>query len=133
MEVFLSYPSERLSVARSVYEFLRSLDVDVWFDKESLVPGQDWDRERADAQSRADLTVLICSPETFERGGIIQREVKTILALMNDKPLGKIYLVSMRTEEIGFPPELARYHWIDYFSPDWQVQLGRSIWQKFQE
>jgi hypothetical protein len=133
MDIFLSYPSERLDVARSVYEFLRSLDVGVWFDKESLVPGQDWDRERADAQSRADLTVLICSPETFERGGVIQREVKNILDLLRDKPFGKIYLISLRTEEFGFPPELARYQWIDYFEPKWAVHLARSVKHKYTE
>lgn len=133
MEVFLSYPSERLSVARSVYEFLRSVDVDVRFDKESLVPGQDWDRERVEAQSRADLAVLICARETFERAGVIQREVKNILDLIRDKPLGKIYLISIRTEEISFPPELARYQWIDYFKADWQPRLARSLLRKFAE
>ncbi|UFW51100.1 MULTISPECIES: toll/interleukin-1 receptor domain-containing protein [Bradyrhizobium] len=59
MEIFLSYPSERLSVAREVYDFLTPLDVRVWFDKASLIPGQDWDLERARAQERADLTILI--------------------------------------------------------------------------
>ncbi len=133
MQAFMSYPSEQLSVARSVYEFLRSVDVDVWFDKESLVPGQDWDRERADAQARADLTVLICSPETFERDGVIQREVKNILDLLRDKPFGKIYLISIRTEEIGFPPELARYQWIDYFESNWSIRLARSVRYKYTE
>jgi hypothetical protein len=114
VEVFLSYPSERGDVARTVYDFLKSLDIDVWFDKESLVAGQDWNRERAEAQRRANLTVLICSPETIERPGVIQREVKTILELLDDKPFGQIYLVTVRTHEVAIPPELAKYHYVDF-------------------
>src|SRR3954447_6925680 len=111
MEIFLSYPSERLEIARAVYEFLRRLGTNIWFDKESLIAGQDWDRERLAAQKRADLTVLICSRETFEKPGIIQREVKQVLDLLNDKPLGSIHLICIRVEEIGFPSELAKYQW----------------------
>jgi hypothetical protein len=95
MEIFLSYPSERLKVAREVYGFLTSVGVDVWFDKESLVAGQVWDRERKEAQKRADLTVLVCSRETVEREGVIQREVKDILDLLEEKPVGDIYLSSL--------------------------------------
>jgi TIR domain-containing protein len=133
VEIFLSYPSEHVEIARAIYEFLRWIGADVWFDKESLVAGQDWDRERLEAQRRADLTVLICSRETFEKPGVIQREVKQVLDLLNDKPLGRIYLICVRIEEIGFPPELARYQWVNYFEPDWKVKLARSLNLKFKE
>ena len=46
MKSFLSYPSEQLHVARPVYAFLKSIGVVAWFDKESLIGGQDWDRGR---------------------------------------------------------------------------------------
>jgi len=127
MEVFLSYPSERLNVAREVYAFLGSVDVGVWFDKESLIAGQDWDRERAEAQKRADLTVLICSSETIARAGVIQREVQEILDLLKEKPLGQIYLVSVRTDDIRLPPELAKYQYVNHFEPDWKIKLARSL------
>lgn len=114
-------------MAREVYAFLKSIGVAVWFDKESLVAGQDWDRERSEAQTRADLTVLICSAETLERGGVIQREVREILDLLRDKPLGQIYLVTVRTDELRLPPELAKYQYINHFEPDWKVKLARSL------
>src|SRR5712691_3629080 len=133
MEVFLSYPSERLKIAREVYDFLKSVDVDAWFDKTSLVAGQDWDRERTEAQRRADLTVLICSRETVERAGVIQREVQDILDLLKAKPIGQIYLVSVRTDDIRLPPELAKYHYVNHFEQDWKLQLGRSIELKFKQ
>jgi hypothetical protein len=127
LKVFLSYPSERLKEATEIFEFLRSLDLDVWFDKESLVGGQDWDRERAEAQKEADLICLVGSKETVQRAGVIQREVKDILQLIQDKPLGHVFLLTIRTEDVRLPPEIARYHYIDHFRPDWKVRLARAI------
>lgn len=133
MEIFLSYPSERLKIARQVYDFLTPLGVRVWFDKASLIPGQEWDLERERAQERADLTILICSPETIARAGVIQREIKDVLRLMKDKPAGQIFLISIRTDDVRLPPELAKYHYLDYFKEDWQQQLCRSLDQRYRE
>src|SRR5882724_11438642 len=125
MKAFLSYPSEHLAVARDVYEFLRTIKVDIWFDKESLIGGQHWDRERARAQREADLTILVLSPETIGRPGVIQRELHETLALLNDQPLGHIYLVVLRTEDLVLPTELEGYQYIDLFRPAWQFKLAR--------
>jgi len=127
MKVFLSYPSEQAPRAREIYGFLRSIGVDTWFDKESLIGGQNWDYERKRAQKAADLTVVICSPETVGRAGLIQREIKDALTLLQDKPLGHIYLVLMRTDEIVLPAELSGYQYIDLFRADWSFRLARSI------
>jgi TIR domain len=97
MKTFLSYPSENLDLAWEVYDFVRTLGVQIWFDKESLIAGQNWDRERATAQKSADLIILICSSETINKSGVIQREIKDALDLLRDKPLSHIFLVSLRT------------------------------------
>src|SRR5690349_3989599 len=95
MQSFLSYPSERLPIARLVYEFLCSVGVRPWFDKESIVGGQDWDRERAAAQRASDVTFLIVSSETLTKAGVIQREIKDALELVRDKPFGQHALVPL--------------------------------------
>jgi len=127
MKTFLSYPSEKLDSAREVYDFLRSLGIQIWFDKESLIAGQNWDRERSIVQRSADLIILICSLETIRRSGVIQREIKEALELARDKPLGDVFLVSLRTEEISLPLEWSLYQYIDLFRTGWQLQLARSI------
>ena len=83
MKIFLSYPSERLTQAREIYAFLVSLGLNVWFDKESLVAGQDWERESGKAQRNADLIVQICSVEVISKTGIIQREIRNTCSLSN--------------------------------------------------
>jgi hypothetical protein len=133
MKSFLSYPSEQRSVARALYDFLRSMGIQPWFDQESLVAGQDWDRERKMAQRAADLTYLVLSPETISRPGVIQREVKEILDLLESRPLGHTFLVSLRTHDINVPPELGRYQYIDFFRSGWEAKIARAVRLKLQE
>jgi hypothetical protein len=127
MKVFLSYPSEQEGVAREVYTFLRTFHLDVWFDKESIIAGQDWDRERAAEQKRADLTLLVCSSETLEKAGVIRREINDILDLARDKPPQHIFLISLRTDDVRLPPELARYQYVNHFDSDWRMKIARAI------
>ena len=131
LNVFLSYPSEQLEQAREIYSFLRSIGINGWFDKESLIGGQNWERERAAAQKVADLTLIVCSPETLGRQGVVQRELKDALKRCRDVPLGHICLVPLRTEELNLPDELREYHYVDLFRPGWQFNLARSIDFKF--
>jgi hypothetical protein len=133
MKSFLSYPSEQRSVARALYDFLCSIGIQPWFDQESLIGGQDWDRERKIAQRAVDLTFLVLSPETISRSGVIQREVKEILDLLETRPLGHTFLVSLRTRDISVPPELGRYQYIDFFRSGWEAKIGRAVRLKLQE
>jgi hypothetical protein len=133
MKSFLSYPSEQLPAARAVYAFLKSIGVVVWFDRESLIGGQDWDRERKLAQQAADLIFLLCSEETFGRAGVIQREVKDILERMRDKPLGHLYVIPLRIRPVTLPPELSPVQYIDYFRAGWTLSLARSVRLRIQQ
>ena len=131
MKIFLSYPSEQLETARDVYAFLTSLEVDVWFDKESLVAGQDWAREISKAQTEADLIVQICSTEIANKTGVIQKELKETLELLKLRPLGSLYLICMKTDEANLPPELIKFQHITYSDKNWKVNLVRSLLSKF--
>jgi hypothetical protein len=69
MNIFLGYPSERETEARTVFGFLQSLGLEVWFDKESVLPGEEWRTAREKAQAAADLVVHVISPEVLTWGG----------------------------------------------------------------
>ena len=120
-------PNERETVARGVYAFVNSLGIEIWFDREALIAGQDWDREIAKAQDKADLTLLVCSAEVVNRRGVIQSEIRRALRHCEEFPLGSVCLIPIRVEEIALPDELSRYQWINYFRDDWQFQLARSL------
>ena len=127
MTVFLSYPHEQLESAVEVDGFLSSLDVGIWFDRKSLIGGQDWEHERRQAEKQADLVVLLCSRETAHRGGVIQREVKDALEFQKDKPIGHVFLVPVRTEDVSLPEEFMAFHQIDMFQSGWRGKLANSV------
>ncbi|MBR9653533.1 TIR domain-containing protein [Thalassovita aquimarina] len=127
MKIFLGYASEHLETARKVYSFLKSVNDDVWFDKEALVGGDDWDRERAVAQQTADFVVHLVSAEIFERPGVVNREIKQTLKLVEDQPIGATYVVFMRLDDLRMPAELIRFQYIDYFEDSWRDQLAQAV------
>lgn len=127
MKIFLSYPSERLEDAKTVYRFVRSVDLECWWDKENLIGGQDWNRERRDAQAAADIIILICSEETTGRNGVIQREINEALDASRDRRPDQIYVVPLRTAAIDLPTEITRYQYIDIFQSGWRTKLAITL------
>lgn len=127
MKIFLGYASEKLEAAREVYTFLKTLNDDVWFDKESLIGGDDWDRERAAAQHAADLVIHLISPEVFERPGVVNREIRQTLKLSEDQPMGATYVVFLRLADLRMPAELIRFQYIDYFGSVWRDDLVKAV------
>ena len=88
LKTFLCYPSEAEKSAREVTGFVRSVGIDCWFDKDSLVAGEDWDRSRRDALQDADVVLVLCSSVTTGRNGVYQREINEALQLSADRRLG---------------------------------------------
>jgi hypothetical protein len=109
------------------------LGISVWFDKESLVAGDDWGREIELALSGSELVVVISSKETVSKSGVVQRELTRILELLRDRPLGSNFLINLRSEDIVLPPEISKFQWIDMFAHDWKSPLLRAIYKKFQQ
>lgn len=128
MKIFLGYPSERLAAAREVYAFLHDeFQHQVWFDKLSLIAGTDWDAERAKGQSEADLIVHLCSPEILSRAGVVNRELRQTMRMIEDQPFGALFAIFIRLSDFRLPVEFRRYQWIDHFEPTWKSQLGEAV------
>lgn len=127
MKIFLGYASENTETAREIYSFLKTINDDVWFDKVSLIGGDDWDRERAAAQQNADFVVHLISSEVFARAGVVNREIKQTIKLVEDQPIGASYVVFMRLDELRMPAELIRFQYIDHFRDSWRDQLAQAV------
>lgn len=126
MKIFLGYPSEHERIAWEVYGFLKSIGDDVWFDKVSLIAGTDWDKEREKGQREADLVVHLCSEAILKRAGVVNREINQTLRLVEDQPLGSLYVIPIRLEPIKMPVELTRFQYFD-FGDGWQKRLSEGI------
>lgn len=127
MKIFLGYASEHLETAQEVYRFLKTINDEVWFDKDALIGGDDWDRERSEAQKNADFVVHLISKEIFSRPGVVNREIKQTLRLIEDQPIGASYAIFIRLDELRMPVELLRFQYIDYFKETWRDQLSQAV------
>jgi hypothetical protein len=133
IESMISYPSERGAEAREVVVYLKELGIKVWFDKDSLVAGDDWSREIESALSKSEIVVVISSKETVSKSGVVQRELNRILELLRDRPIGSNFLINLRVEDVILPPEISKFQWIDMFAHDWKASLLRAVYKKFQQ
>lgn len=127
LKIFLGYPSEYRTAAKEIYNFLRTKGDEIWFDRKSLVAGDDWDSERDRAQREADLVVHLCSAAILERPGVVNREIKQTLRLVDDQPFGALYVVPIRLEPIKLPVELTRFQYLDYFDDNWKEPLSTAV------
>ncbi len=126
MKIFLGYPSEHESTAWEIYNFLTSAGHNVWFDKMSLIAGTDWNKERDKGQREAELVVHLCSDAILKRAGVVNREIRQTLRLVEDQPLGSLYVIPIRLEPIKMPVELTRFQYFD-FGDDWKERLSESV------
>lgn len=127
MKAFLCYPSEHLEAALEVKSFIKSVGIECWFDKDSLVAGEDWDRARSLALQAADVVVVLCASQTNERNGVYQRELNEAIRLLDDKRVGIVYLIPLRLEKVPLPPELTRQQYVDHFDPAWRRLLAAGL------
>lgn len=128
IRVFLSYCHKDVDAARRLYEGLNSYPaVDVWFDKESLKPGQHWEHEIRKAIRESRYVLLLLSQASIERRGFFYREMRLALDVLDEYPNDDIYLLPARLDQCE--PSLERLksiHWVDLF-PDWHTGVGRLV------
>ncbi|MBY5554130.1 TIR domain-containing protein [Rhizobium leguminosarum] len=129
MKIFVGYASQDINAAREVVSFLESLGQEVWFDKRSLIGGDEWDAERKAAQEDADLIVHLCSQQILTRKGVVNREIRETLRLAEDRPFGSNLVVFIRLDDIQLPAEFRRYQYID-FKGTWQASLAAVVGKK---
>lgn len=132
MKVFVGYAKEDKEVALQVVGYLEALGLEVWFDKKSLVAGDDWDAERMAAQQTADMIIHICSEQILTRAGVVNREIRETMRLADDKPFGSNFVVFVRLGGVRLPSQFLRYHYID-FEGDWQQALAAAVGKKASE
>ena len=116
LNVFLCHATDDKPSVRKLYERLKEDGIDVWFDEEKLLPGQDWDMEIQNAVRQSDVVIICLSKKSVTKEGYVQKEIKIALDVADEKPEGTIYLIPTRLEECNVPNRINRWQWIDLFS-----------------
>jgi hypothetical protein len=126
LKVFLCHAHADRDAVRALYNRLVKDGVDAWFDKEKLLPGQDWELEIRKAVRESDV-VVVCLSKQFNQAGFRQKEVRLALDTAMEKPEGEIFIIPARLEECDNLESLRKWHWVDLFEDDGYEMLMRAL------
>ena len=115
--VFLNHAKEDTAITRRLYEELTVRGVDVWFDEESLLPGQTWKLEIKKAIRACDYFILVFSSKSVDKTGYVNVEIREAFEQAKRRPPGDIYIIPVRLDkcEVRFL-ELEELQWVDLFA-----------------
>ena len=126
-KIFISYAHEDLSVARDLYNQLKSIgNFEPWFDKESLLPGMKWRPAIRKAIRESDFFISLLSQHSTTKRGFINKEMKMALEILDEFPEDQIFLVPIRLEECNPPDSITELQYVDLF-PDWEKGLKKVL------
>lgn len=131
--IFLSYAREDTERARQLYQDLKAECFRIWFDEESLVGGQKWKREISKTIRESDFFIALLSEHSVSKRGVVQKELKEAIDVMQELPEGAIYLIPARLSDCRPSHEvLEDIQWIDLFS-NWDSGVQKIRMAMFRE
>ena len=119
LRVFLCHSSTDKPIVRELYQRLLAEGwIDPWLDEEKLLPGQDWDIEIEKAVEAADAVIVCLSNNSVSKEGYVQKELRFVLDVSDEKPEETIFIVPIRLDECPLPRRLKKWQYVDYFPKD---------------
>jgi len=116
LNVFLCHAKEDKPTVRELYRQLTAEGwMDVWLDEENLFPGQEWDLEIEQAVENADVVIVCLSSHSVSKEGYVQKEIRFVLNIADEKPEGTIFVVPLRLDDCVVPRRIKAWQWVDYF------------------
>src|SRR5687767_4798139 len=123
LKVFLCHASSDKPIVREIYRQLNTEEwIDVWLDELKLLPGQEWDMEIEKAVEESDIVVVCLSTRSVDKEGYVQKELRFVLNIADEKPEGSIFVIPLRLDDCSVPRRLRHWQWVDYF-PENQRRL----------
>lgn len=126
IKVFISYAHEDKATVRKLYQYLADDGMDVWRDKEKLMPGQKWEYQIRKAVREADA-IILCISNDFNEAGYRQKEVVWAIDAAMEKPEDDIFLIPARLEDCQVPERLNKWQWVDLYEQDGYERLKAAL------
>jgi hypothetical protein len=130
LRVFLCHTAKDKPLVRDLYGRLQGLGADVWFDEESLLPGQDWNAEIRRAIRDSDLVIVCLSPQAVDKVGYVQKEIRFALDCADEQPEGTLYIVPVKLEECRVPNRLKQWHWVNLWEDVGPDRLAQTLYAR---
>ena len=122
---FLSYAHEDVASAQRLYDSLTRRGIRVWFDRESLQPGERWESAIRREIRAARYFLALLSSRSVSKKGFVQKEIRQGLEVLSEYPDDEIYLIPLRIDECSPTHDrLRELQWVDLF-PSWEDGFAR--------
>jgi hypothetical protein len=126
-QVFVAYVEEDLGPVRKLCAALSAAGCTPWFDKDQLLPGQNWPRAIERAIEISDAFVACFSPRSLAKRGQFQSELRYALDCARRMPLEAGFVMPVRFEACAVPLSIAKQvQYVDLF-PDWERGVRRLM------
>src|SRR6185369_16999509 len=96
LQVFLCHSSNDKSQVYDLYQRLNLDGFNPWLDEESLLPGQNWEREIPIAVRNSDVAIVCLSKSSITKKGYVQKEIKYTLDVADEQPEGTIFIIPLK-------------------------------------
>lgn len=124
IKIFISYSRADEFYAEKLYNDLLKKGFSPWWDKISLLPGQDWKTEINRAIRQSHFIILLLSRNSVNRRGYFHKEIQIACDVFDTIPIGQVFLLPTRLEECQLPENLMPIHWVNMF-PDWEQGIEK--------
>lgn len=98
-----------------------------WIDNEKLLPGQEWQIEISRAIEISHFVIACFSKNSVTKEGYVQKELKTALDMLDEKPDSAIYLIPIRLDDCAIPYKFKKIQWFDMFANNSAKILLKAI------
>jgi len=125
--VFLCYSHRDQDAIHSLCARLKKDGVDVWLDREKLLPGQNWEHEIRAAIIRSQVVIVCLSKRFHKQKGYRHEELKIALEKAALLPDNEIFIIPARLEDCDSPDSLRHLHRVDLFVPNGYEKLMQAL------
>jgi TIR domain-containing protein/uncharacterized protein DUF3298 len=126
-QIFISYARPDRDVAVEIYDALAKKGFHPWMDCKKLLGGQNWDFEIERALSKSEIVIALVSPNSIDRRGYLQRELRFAFDKMREKLVDDIFIVAILHDTNDIPERFREFHCLHASDADFQSQLERSL------
>src|SRR3989337_344537 len=97
LRVFICHSSQDKPIVRELYQRLLAEGwIDPWLDEVNIHVGQDWATEIEKAVENSDAAIVCLSNSSVHKAGYIQKELRKVLDIADEKPEGTIFVIPVR-------------------------------------
>ena len=127
IRIFLLYAHQNAKAVHRLYRRLLRTGADLWLDRETLLPGQDWQSEIHKAIYASDLVIVCLSKEFVKQGGFRHEELRIVIEKANSLLAGETFAIPARLEPCDLPELLSRWQCVDLFEAGGYQKLIKSL------